>query len=274
MNATTETRWIALAGRVYEALLALYPADYRRDYGRLMAQLFRDVSRERYRRAGWPGIMVWWLKTLLDLSLTVIEQRRKVKFSMVKTRLIQMSPVLLVIGGALTAVAAFSQLQPGDHYRYDGVYQLLLLLVAPGFVLTGLGSIGLALRYERALGAAGKWTLAVSGVLALVMALGLGVSSLNAALWNVWLAAGVAYTLALAAFGLLHARRPALPVFRWLPFQIAGGWLLMLSGVTDRLPQTSENLLAFLIFLGMGLAWLGIGLAVQRQGRTPALATT
>lgn len=269
MNPTTQTRWIALAERVYEALLVLYPADYRRDYGRLMAQLFRDVSRERYRRAGWPGIALWWLKTLLDLSLTVIEQRRKVKYSMVRTRLIQMSPTLLVIGGVLTAVAAFSQLQPGDHYSYYGVYQLLLWLVAPGFVLTGLGSIGLALRYEPALGAAGKWTLALSGVALLVMTMGL----VDGALWRVWLVTGIVYTLALAVFGLLHARQPALPVFRWLPFQIAGGWLLMLSGVTDRLPQTSENLLAFLVFLGMGLAWLGIGLAVQRQGRTPVLAT-
>jgi hypothetical protein len=131
MSQTIPTPMLSIAERVYHALLILYPSDYRRDYGSLMVQVFRDVSRDRYREQGPAGIALWWCATLLDLTLTVIEQRRKVRFAMVKSRLIQLTGILLVAGGICGVIAAFSQLQPGSHYTYRGVYQLATYLVAP-----------------------------------------------------------------------------------------------------------------------------------------------
>jgi hypothetical protein len=268
MNRTRQTKWIALSEHVYRALLLLYPSDFRQDYGELMRQVFRDVSRERYRNEGLGGIVFWWCKVLFDLILTVFEQRRKVDFTMVKSTFMQLTGIFLIVGGALSAIAGFSQLQPGDHYTYYGVYQLLLLLVSPGWLLVGLGCFGLALRYSAALGKMGQWTLYVSGVGLLAMAVGLVVIFIDDRLWNLWMGAGVLYATGLTLFGLLHALKPTLPIFRWLPLQIAAGWIVMLLGILRTNSQTTNNILAFLFIFGMGLAWLAIGLAVNRQPTT------
>jgi len=73
---------LALAERLYRALLNLYPAGYRREYGALMVQVFRDMSRDVYHRRGLVGLIGWWCATLFDLIRTVIEQRREVVCSL------------------------------------------------------------------------------------------------------------------------------------------------------------------------------------------------
>jgi hypothetical protein len=265
------TEMIAFSERIYRALLIFYPAEFRREYGALMLQVFRDVSRDIYRSEGWAGMAFWWCATLLDLTLTAIEQRRKVRFEMSKATFIQLAGILLIVGGFCTAAAAFSQFQPDDHYTYRGIYQVLIWLLAPGFLLTGLGCFGLALRYDQALGMVGQWTLYVTGFGALVMTVGLVATQIQDSLWNIWMIGGLIHTIALTAFGLLHVRKPALPIFRALPLQIAGGWLVMWLGVLRTSSQTTNNLLSFLIVVGMGLAWLAIGIAVHRQQHKPAL---
>ena len=44
-----------ISGRVYSKLLSLYPARHRREYGSLMAQLFRDQMRDAYGQNGVRG---------------------------------------------------------------------------------------------------------------------------------------------------------------------------------------------------------------------------
>jgi hypothetical protein len=272
MNPMIQTPLIALSERIYRALLVLYPAEYRREYGALMLQVFRDMSRDTYRRQGINGIALWWCTTLLDLTLTVIEQRRKVRFGMSKSSFIQLTGILLMVGGAFWGLAAFSQFQPDDHYTYYGVYQVLMWLLAPGFLLVGMGCIGLALRYEQALGRLGQWTLYLTSIGTLVMAVGLVASQMQDSLWNIWLVGGILHTIGLTAFGLLHVRKPVMPIFRALPLQIAAGWLVLGSGVFRPFPQTTFNLLMFFMFFGMGLAWLAIGRVVHRQQTEPAAA--
>ncbi|MCC6615669.1 MAG: hypothetical protein IT320_19525 [Anaerolineae bacterium] len=272
MTPNARSPWIVFSERLYGALLVLYPVAYRREYGSLMRQVFRDVARDRYREQGWAGMLVWWCTTLLDLAITVIEQRRKGGFAMSKATFVRLTGSLLALGGAFCGLAAFSQLQPGDHYSYYGIYQLVMWLFAPGCLLLGLGIIGLAMRYEAALGRAGRWLLTLCGVGALGMAVGVVATSLNDDLWNVWFATAVLHVVTLTLFGLLHVRQPTLPVFRALPLQIAAGWLIMMLGVLRTNSETFNNALSFLLFLGVGLAWLAIGLAVNRVERSAALA--
>lgn len=257
-----QTPLITLSERIYRALLILYPADYRLEYGGLMVQIFRDVSRDAYHSRGAIGLAFWWCATLLDLTRTVIEQRKKVTMS--KSTWIQITGSLLVVGGAFCALAAFSQFQPDDHYSYYGIYQVLILLMAPGFLLVGLGCAGLVLRYGSALGALGQGTLYLTSIGALVMVVGMVATLIQDSLWNIWLAGCILHVVALIAFGLLHVWKPTLPVFRALPLQIAAGWLVI-SMIAQVFPQATANLLSFLMFFGMGLAWLAIGLAVHRQ---------
>jgi hypothetical protein len=271
MNPTTPNPWIAYSTAVYRALLMLYPADYRREYGALMVQVFRDVARDKYAGGGVIAMALWWCSTLLDLTLTVIEQR-KGRFGMSKATFIQLAGMFLMIGGVFMMLASFSQLQPGDHYSYSGIYQVLLWMIAPAFILLGLGSVALGLRYAPSLGMLGKWLLIVTGVSSVIMGGGIGISMFREGLWNVWYVTSLIHVGALALFGVLHFIKPALPIFRGLPLMMAGGWLFMFTGFAERLPQTTENLLSFVLFLGMGLGWLAIGMALNRQQREAMLA--
>lgn len=268
MSPHPQSRWLVLAERIYSSLLRLYPAGFRRDYEALMLQLFRDVSRARYQQQGLPGMALWWCRTLLDLVFTVIEERRKEKFSMSKSTFMQIAGVLLMVGGAFGMVAAFSQLQPGGSFRYSGVYQILLLMLAPSFLFIGLGCIGLALRYRAAHGALGQVALIFAGVGSLMMALGTVLNIVSGALGNGLFTGALLHVITLLVFGLLHARKPSLPIFRWLPLQIVGGWLVLsfFAG------PVGPNPLSFLLTLGVGLAWLAIGQAVNRQPLSEGLA--
>jgi hypothetical protein len=55
--------------KLYRRLLRVYPDQYRRDYGPLMTQTFRDMHREAQREGAY-GILKLWLHTLLDLGTT------------------------------------------------------------------------------------------------------------------------------------------------------------------------------------------------------------
>jgi hypothetical protein len=271
MNKSMVSQWIMRSVRAYRAMLVLYPTDYRREYGPLMVQFFRDVSVDKYHRHGLLGIALWWCKTFLDLTLTVIEQHRKVKYPMSKSTLIQLAGNLLIAAGMCGAVAAFSQLQPDNHDSFYGIYRFLTWLIAPSLLLGGLGCIGLALRFDQALGALGQWTLHLSGIGALVMAVGAVAMSLTDTLRNLWLGGNLIFTIGLIAFGLAHLSRPALPIFRALPLQMAAGWLVMVLGLPERFAQPTDNLLTFLFLLGMGLVCLAIGSSVSRQQGTTVL---
>jgi hypothetical protein len=72
-----------LSERLYQRLLAIYPAAYRREYGPLMLQLFRDLRREASRRGKRRDQAVLWLRVLGDVGTTawaehVAEFRRSI----------------------------------------------------------------------------------------------------------------------------------------------------------------------------------------------------
>ena len=50
-----------------------------------MIQLFRDATRDLYRQQGKIGLLSWWLSTILDLIVTVIEQRKEGKLNDLQT---------------------------------------------------------------------------------------------------------------------------------------------------------------------------------------------
>jgi hypothetical protein len=79
MMAARETRQRSpiisdLADRVYSLLLRGYPSPFRADYGRDMAQLFRDGYRREKRRGGLSRLTFFWFRTLLDLIRTVPQE--------------------------------------------------------------------------------------------------------------------------------------------------------------------------------------------------------
>jgi len=67
-------RSLILSTRLYQALLAVYPSEFRRAYGIPMLQAFRDCSRRALREAGAAGLLALWSRTMLDTVQTALEE--------------------------------------------------------------------------------------------------------------------------------------------------------------------------------------------------------
>jgi hypothetical protein len=67
-------RWIALSLRFYRQLLRLYPQAYRETYEMEMLRLFTNQCQEAYQLHGRLGILLLWLRTLVDMGITVIRE--------------------------------------------------------------------------------------------------------------------------------------------------------------------------------------------------------
>jgi hypothetical protein len=85
-------------------LLVLYPKAYRESYGSDMIQLFRDVARDSYRQQGLIGILSWWLSTVLDLIVTVIEQRKGTNLMISKPIKGTGLGLMCILGGLIYAI--------------------------------------------------------------------------------------------------------------------------------------------------------------------------
>jgi hypothetical protein len=70
-------RFVELSLHLYRLLLAAYPAEFRQEYGEAMVQLFRDTALDGYRRRGVRGLLVVWLRTLADFTISVLRQHRE-----------------------------------------------------------------------------------------------------------------------------------------------------------------------------------------------------
>ncbi|MBN1581971.1 MAG: hypothetical protein JXA89_14800 [Anaerolineae bacterium] len=60
--------------KFYQALLHVYPAEHRREYGPLMIQTFRDMCRETYRHKGTLGLIVLSVHVFVDTVISSIAE--------------------------------------------------------------------------------------------------------------------------------------------------------------------------------------------------------
>jgi hypothetical protein len=67
-------RWLRASERVYRALLAAYPREFRDAYGQQMRQAFRDLCRQE-RWGGVMGLVRLWARTIVDLVSTAVVER-------------------------------------------------------------------------------------------------------------------------------------------------------------------------------------------------------
>ena len=71
MSKTPVKKTPTRAPRLYALLLAAYPREFRREYGREMALVFADRCREQSRARGPSALARVWGEALLDLALNV-----------------------------------------------------------------------------------------------------------------------------------------------------------------------------------------------------------
>jgi hypothetical protein len=268
MNTMTRTSLISLSERVYRVLLLLYPAEYRREYGALMAQVFRDVCRDANRQRGAMGIVLWWCTTLLDLTLTALEQWRKAGIQLNTVSLFsrRISGVLLIAGGLLICIAIGAELQPGQNYPLRGIYQVLGFLYGPALVLISLGTIGMVLRYQHNAGNVGRLGLygAVGGVLAIVAYMIIALVFRNENLWNMFVGGFVLHATGLIVFGLAALKTHPLPRGNWLPIVIGTMPFVMFLFNPNRngVDTEWENIAAFVV---MGIGYIALGYVMHRE---------
>jgi hypothetical protein len=67
-KALKEPRSLIFFTWLYQALLAVYPSEFRNAYGGPMLQLFRDSSRRALQEAGAGGLLVLWIRTMTAVS--------------------------------------------------------------------------------------------------------------------------------------------------------------------------------------------------------------
>jgi hypothetical protein len=73
---------ILISVAIYRRLLILYPADYRREYGDAMTQLFRDQCRDAWASRRTWGLAILWFRALVDLTTSSTAERLHVPFAL------------------------------------------------------------------------------------------------------------------------------------------------------------------------------------------------
>jgi putative ABC transport system permease protein len=98
--------------RLYGALLRLFPADFQRDFGADMRELFRDHLRTARRRAGWRGVAMLWFRTIPDLLATGLHEHEDamlqamVQDARYAVRILLKNPVFTAVAVAIVALGA------------------------------------------------------------------------------------------------------------------------------------------------------------------------
>jgi hypothetical protein len=130
---------LSRSDRAYRALLALYPARYRREYGSAMAQLFHDLCRDAYRVGGEMALARAWFRVLPDAGRSAAAEH------WAELR-----------GGVLRGICVFDG-QQRLSWRAFGLATALILagIIGKSLVLQATGSV-----------AAGVAVIVLSGVLA------------------------------------------------------------------------------------------------------------
>ena len=92
--------------RVYGVLLKAYPKAFREEYGPHMVQAFGDLCRAGYERAGTAGLVLVWVRALLDLLRTAASERTGAVPAMTFVIPIAGSPRMVRWGGAAAICGA------------------------------------------------------------------------------------------------------------------------------------------------------------------------
>ncbi|MBN1580676.1 MAG: hypothetical protein JXA89_08220 [Anaerolineae bacterium] len=80
---------LAVSDRIYQTLLIAYPAEHRREYGPLMAQVFRDMCQDVYDKSGALGLISLWPRALIDAALTAATEHLDKKGCVLVTNILE-----------------------------------------------------------------------------------------------------------------------------------------------------------------------------------------
>jgi hypothetical protein len=259
--------------RLYQALLILYPSEFRREYGGAMLQVFRDCGNRALREAGNAGLLHLWIRTMLDTVQTAIEEHAQRGVDMSKSKFVKLSGWAVMLGGLAMVLGWLAGTRPEydrfnarslaiDQYANAAAFPLLVM----SSILLGVGFIGLLLRYGLAAGSFGQTGLmlgVISGLIGTAGGIGLEIFDTEP-WWSMWFFGMVFQFLGLAFFGIASLRRRYLPRWNGVPI-LAGIWIpsyvligILSEQVSGRWVEMPEVITIFLLLLTLaGLIGLG-----------------
>ena len=125
-----------LSCRIYRVLLAAYPAEFRREYGPSMLQVFRDSSRDAAMRQRKFATANFWLTMLSDLVVSASKQHMQ-NFGQENGAMNNMRRDLIAVAGCVVIIlAAFMLLSYGRAHEVGPV--LVFGRVLDAVVFTGI----------------------------------------------------------------------------------------------------------------------------------------
>jgi hypothetical protein len=181
---------------------------------------------------------------------------------MTQSILVRSSGLILMVGGTLFTVASFSQLQPGSHYSFHGLYQLAFTMVIPAIFLLALGLAGLRVQLVNRLNRLSPHWLNLSIVGAIVKGFTFAGAFYSEALFTISIAAFTVHLFGVVLFGIAAVQTKVLP--RWNALPIVIGLLPSLRFITTNLGEAyGPQYTAFASIALMGLGYALLGYLVQ-----------
>lgn len=133
---------MSFSDRIYRRLLALYPADHRREYSGLMAQHFRDQYRDACRRHPITGPVWLWLHILPDFVTSLVSEHRAARKVKPMRTIPSWAGILTALIGLLPSLAALLLLFDPKVLRGEWIpYGMAALIGAGGYLLARIGLI-------------------------------------------------------------------------------------------------------------------------------------
>jgi hypothetical protein len=267
IHSLAEGCFLASSGRLYRALLVLYPRDFLREFGPQMTQVFRDACRQAHDERGAAGILSLWVLTIGDLVATALPERLAQgghMFFLSRPVLVRAGGVAAMLGGSLYVLSSLTH--PSGPLRAAVPGSILCLIV---------GVMGLHALLGAREGRLGWLGFALVGVGLVLGLIGMGGSAIGiigpnpvASIINTGEHAGLAFIGAgMLLWGLIALRVRALGRWSALPFVL--GLLSLAGGILVPFPDAFAAVEHSLVPLVFAAVWIPFGYALLR-GRTDA----
>lgn len=279
---------LTLSTRLYQALIFIYPSEFRRDFGDPMLQVFRDSSQRALRDSGASGLVSLWGRTMLDTVQTALEEHAQRGLDMSKSKYVKLSGWALMLAAVVMVVGSIiggGETNFDDPLGgFDGFYEYSQLVLIPASLfLYTVGMIGLRIRYGGRsgwLGNTGLGIASISGGLSFLSSIPLFAligDTWIGPWWNLTVYSILGMMVGLALFGLAALRTHPLPRWNALPILTSIWWpLLFLVGETIKLTGRNPDSIDGYFVIAMLFMFFGsfvLGYILQKDIQTPSSDT-
>jgi hypothetical protein len=280
ITGTNDRFPITFSLSIYRFLLAVYPKEFRQEYGADMLQVFRDCMLRAYGQDGAFGVFRLWALTLLDLVVSMVEEHlQKETKIMNKNTLIRLSGWALVLAG-IGFISLFLNyyfytnypLMHIDNSFYSEFAYTYGNMVSP-FLLSA-GMLGLRALYSQSVGSTGKNILLLGALIGPPLTT---LGSINPGTYDFWWYIYIGFALSmlcLALFGVIAVQRKPLPSGNSLPI-VAGGIFPAILGISILINGSDFPFIVLALLIVQFLSMAAVGFILQgdvETQRTPMAA--